>query len=409
MARIAQSLPRGKALAARQEVRQRLLESGLLAPMAQGARIAITAGSRGMACLVELVAGIADAVKEAGGEPFVIPAMGSHGGATAEGQLEILRRLGLEQNSIGAPLRATMDTLPLGTAENGAVAHLDCLAAAADGIIVLGRTQGHPEEEGGELASGLLKMSTIGLGKQRGAQEAHSHGLWESVRAVPEVQLARARILCGIAMVENGYREPIAIDVVPGRYEAFCESDRRLLQLARQHHARLPFERLDVLVVDKLGKDISGAGMDPHVIGLRRSGTAHSGPEFKRIVALSLTAASLGNGLGIGMADFTTRRFAEAYDPFATYVNLLTASEPHSNTREGPLPLALASDKEAIEVALYSALVGNQPRLCRIRSTAELCEMWVSPALLPEVEQNPNLRIVSPPEPPDFDGQGNLS
>lgn len=408
MAHIAQSLPRGQVPAVRQAVRQRLLDCGILAKLVPGARIAITAGSRGIGGFVDLLAGIVDAVKQAGGEPFVIPAMGSHGGGTPEGQTEILRRLGVCAESVGAPIRATMDTLPLGTADNGAVAHLDSLAAAADGIILLGRAKTHPEDTGDELASGLLKMATIGLGKQRGAQQAHNHGLWDSVRAVPKLQLARAPIMCGVAMVENGYREPAAIEVVPATYDAFLDADRRLLKLARQHLARLPFEQLDVLVVDELGKNISGTGMDPHVIGARRSGTATSGPDYRRIVVLSLTAPSLGNGLGIGWADFTTRRFVKAYDEGVTYLNLLTATGPGGNTREGPLPLALASDQEAIEVALYSSLAGDAPRLCRIWSTAELAELWVSPALLPEVRQNSQLTLLSPPLPLVFDSQGNL-
>ena len=206
-------------------------------------------------------------MKSCGGEPFIIPAMGSHGGATAEGQAEILHRLGVTEQSAGAPIRATMETHELGPAENGAVAHVDRFAAEADGIIVLGRTKTHPESVG-ELASGLLKMCTIGLGKQIGAHQAHSHGLWDSVRAVPKVQLAKSKILCGVAVVENGYRQPCAIEVVPPSYDAFLEADMRLLKLAKAHLARIPFDELDLLIVDELGKTISGGGMDPNIIGL---------------------------------------------------------------------------------------------------------------------------------------------
>jgi hypothetical protein len=369
--------------------------------------VAITAGSRGIGGLVELLSGIADAVKSCGGEPFVIPAMGSHGGATAEGQTEILRRLGVCADTAGAAIRASMETHELGVSESGAIAHVDRLAAEADWIIVLGRTKTHPESAG-ELASGLLKMCTIGLGKQAGAHQAHSHGLWESVRAVPKLQLAKSKVLCGVAVVENGYRKPCVIEVVPPVYDAFLEADKRLLEIAKTHLARIPFQDLDLLVVDELGKTISGAGMDPNIIGHWRNSDAPHQPNYRRIVVLSLTHPSLGNGLGIGMADFTTRRFADAYDPAVSYINLLTASEPAGNTREGPLPLTLDTDCEAVEVGLFSSLAAVKPRVCRIRNTAMLDEIWVSEALLEEVKANPKLEILAPPAPLPFDRSGNL-
>jgi hypothetical protein len=287
------------------------------------------------------------------------------------------------------------------------MAHVDRYAADADGIIVLGRTKTHPESAG-ELASGLLKMCTIGLGKQTGAHEAHSHGLWESVREVPKLQLEKAKIVFGVAVVENGFRQPCAIEVVAPNYDAFLEADMRLLRLAKQHLAEIPFRELDVLIVDELGKTISGAGMDPNIIGHWRNSDAPHDPNYKRIVVLSLTSPSLGNGLGIGMADFTTRRFAEAYDPAVSYVNLLTASEPEGNTREGPMPIALNSDQEAIEVALFSSLAPKQPRIARIRNTAALDELWVSEALISEAELNPRLTVLDAPAPLPFDEAGNL-
>jgi hypothetical protein len=407
MAHVRQKLPSDHISDVRSDIRQKLLASDLREKIKPGNRIAITAGSRGIGGFVELLSGIADAVKSCGGESFIIPAMGSHGGATPEGQSEILHRLGVNEQSTGVPIRATMESRELGVSENGATVHLDRFADEADGIIVLGRTKTHPESAR-ELASGLLKMCTVGLGKQSGAQQAHSHGLWQSVRAVPKLQLAKAKLLCGVAVVENGYRHPCAIEIVPPSYEAFLEADMRLLRLAKTHLARIPFEELDVLVVDELGKTISGAGMDPNVIGHWRNSNAPPKPNYKRIAVLSLTHASLGNGLGIGMADFTTRRFLESFDPSVSYINLLTASEPGGNTREGPLPLALDSDQEAIEVALFSSLAGPYPRVCRIKNTARLDELWVSEALVHEVNQNLNLEVLEPARPLPFDGAGNL-
>jgi hypothetical protein len=391
----------------RGDVREKLVGSGVLKAVKRGDRIAITAGSRGIGGFLELLSGIVDAVRTFGGEPFIIPAMGSHGGSTSEGQKEILRRLGVIEANVVAPVRATMETHAIGIAENGAAAHMDRFAAEADGIIVLGRTKTHPESAG-ELASGLLKMCTIGLGKQIGAQEAHSHVLWDSVRAVPKLQIAKSKILCGVAVVENGYRQPCAIEVVPASYDAFLESDMRLLCLAKTHLARIPFDELDLLVVDELGKTISGAGMDPNIIGLWKNSDAPHTPNYKRIVVLSLTPASLGNGLGIGMADFTTQRFADSYDPDVSYINLLTASEPGSNTREGPLPLVLPSDRHAMEVGLYSSLAERSPLICRIKNTSLLDELWVSEALLQRIHNNSALELITAAGDIAFDAHGNL-
>ena len=408
MARVRQHLPAEHIADPRRDVFEKLVAAGLRDKVKPRARIAITAGSRGIAGFIEILNGVVGAVRAAGGDPFLIPAMGSHGGATPDGQTEILRRLGVTGESVPARICSNMETIVLGKAANGAEAHIDRVAAEADGIIVLGRSQTHPESATG-IASGLLKMTTVGLGKQRGAQEAHSHGLWESIRDVPQLHLAKSKILFGVAMVENGLSQPKTIEVVPPVYDAFLESDQRLLEVSKSHMAIIPFRQLDLLIVDEIGKTISGTGMDLNVIGSwRAKGTGAMIPEFKRIVALSLTHGSLGNGLGIGMADFTTKRLLAEYDPAATYINLLTATEPGSSTREGPLPLALESDREAIEVALYSALADSDARVCRIRSTRDLEVMQVSETLLEEVKLEPRLSIESNPAPLAFDDRGNL-
>jgi hypothetical protein len=391
----------------RGETRRRLEDSRLLAQLARGARIAITAGSRGVGGFAELLAGIADALRSAGAEPFLIPAMGSHGGASAAGQIEILRRLGAVRDEL-PPVRADMATVALGTSRTGACAHVDRIAHEADGIVVLGRVGAHPESESG-LASGLLKMLVAGLGKQNGAREAHAHGLWESVREVPRITLARAKIVCGVAVVENAYRRVVAIEVVPPSYDAFLAADLRLVEVARRYTARLPFDDLDLLIVDELGKDVSGTGMDLNVIGRWRVMGGAREPDFRRIAALSLTPASLGNALGIGLADTTTQRLASAYDAAATWVNVLTASEPGAmNTREGKLPFAAESDREAIETALYSALPSARPRVCRIQNTAKLDRFWCSEALLGEVRAQRSLSLESELDSLPYDAAGNL-
>ena len=409
LARVRQALSDEHIDDVRGEVCRKLVASGLIDNLDAGAKIAITAGSRGMGGFVELLGGIVDAVKQKGGEPFIIPAMGSHGGAVEDGQIEILHRLGVNESELGTEIRATMKTHALGTAKTGAIAHLDDIAAAADGIIVLGRTKTHPENREG-IASGLLKMVTVGLGKQAGAQEAHTHGLWESVRAVPELTMAKAKILCGVAVVENAYHQPVEIEVVPPQFTAFKESDERLLKVAQPHVADLPFKELDLLIVDELGKDISGTGMDLNVIGNWRMNGGPREPDFRRIVVLSLTHGSLGNGLGIGLADFTTQRFVEEFDWNTTYVNLFTATEPAAmNSREGQLPLALMSDREAIEAALFSSLASPEnPRVCRIKNTSHLDEFWVSPALAGELEGNGKFSVETEAIPLRYNPEGNL-
>jgi hypothetical protein len=408
MAQVRQQLNSDHIADPRADLREKLLHAGLSQKVRPGARIAITAGSRGIGGFIEMLSGVVDAVRSVGGEPFIIPAMGSHGGATAEGQARLLTTLGVNEATVGAPIRATMETIPLGHAENGAVAHLDKIAAGADGIIVFGRVKTHPENAAG-IASGLLKMTTVGLGKQTGAQEAHNHGLWESVENVPKITLAHAKVIFGVSVVENAFRKPVHIEVLPGTYEAFKESDQRLLKIAKPHLAKIPFDELDLLLVDEIGKTISGTGMDLNVIGNWRIKGGKHDPDFKRIVALSLTPGSCGNALGLGLADFTTERLMRDYDPHSTYINLLTATEPDSmNTREGPLPLALSSDREAAEVALYSTLAGDSPKVCRIKSTAMLDELWISESLIEGARSSSALDILSDPEPLPFDERGNL-
>jgi len=409
MVRVRQNLSTEHIRDVRDDVRQKLIGSGSLDTISSGQKIAITAGSRGMGGFTDLLGGIIDAVKQKGGEPFIVPAMGSHGGAVEAGQVEILHRLGVNESELGAEIRATMKTHALGTVSTGAIAHLDDIVASSDGVIVLGRTKTHPENREG-IASGLLKMVTVGLGKQAGAQEAHTHGLWDSVRMVPKLTMSKANIVCGVAVVENAYRQPVEIEVVPPHYEAFKDSDERLLKVAQPHVADLPFKQLDLLIVDESGKDISGTGMDLNVIGNWRMNGGDRIPDFRRIVVLSLTHGSLGNGLGIGLADFTTQRFVDEFDWGTTYVNLFTATEPDAmNSREGQLPIALPSDRDAIETALFSSLASaDHPRVCRIKNTASLGEFWASEALVSEIGNNDKFNISGSPELLPYNSKGDL-
>ncbi len=406
MVKVRQALPPDHISDIAGGVRQQLQAAGLADKLKPGHQVAITAGSRGMGGFTEILAGIVAQVKACGAHPFLIPAMGSHGGATAEGQVAILHGYGITEESIGCPIRATMETVCLGRAENGAAVHYDRYAYAADATIVLGRCKTHPILHEGN-GSGVLKMTTIGLGKQAGAQEAHAHGLAESVQQVPKIALAQGNVILGVNVVENGNRQPYHIEAVQPK--DFWEADRRCLELARAFVARLPFTALDVLVVSFIGKNISGGGLDPNITGFwRAEGEGEHIPDFKRIVVLDLTAETQGNALGIGQADFTTRCLVQKIDHHATTINMLTAANRDGRLIEAAVPLALASDREAIEVALRAAVPADAPRICWIKNTDELSELWVAEALLPEVRQNPQLAVLGEPGPWPFDAQGTL-
>jgi len=391
----------------RNHVIDQFKSSGLLSHLSGGKRVAISAGDRGIGLYHEILRGIIDAVKDAGGEPFLFNAIGSHGGATVEGQREVLKLHGITEENLGAPVEVTMDTAALGKAENGAEAHLNKAAYEADATIVVSQVAVHPVLTEG-IASGLMKMVTIGCGAQAGPAWAHSHGLAESVRLVPKVTIPNSNIIAGVAIVCNGYNKPHTIEIVsPDNFE---QTDERLLILQKGLMKVIPFDHLHVLAIDLIGKNIAGSGMDPNVIGFWRiKGGPHT-PDFRRIVVFDLTEVSRGNGIGVGLADFTTKKFVDKFDWNACYINLLTGRDPNGRLIEGQLPLALANDREALEVALYSALPegSDEPRrIVRVRNTRSLDVMYISEALIPEAVQDPSAEVLGEPKDMTFDDSGN--
>ena len=390
------------------DLRKRLKDFPLSKKVKPGQHIAITAGSRGMPGFDDMLRVIVEMVRECGGEPFLVPAMGSHGGATAKGQISVLAAEGITEDTIGVPIRATMETISYGRASNGAEAYFDRNAAEADGVIVLAAVKLHSELRD-DIASGLCKMTAIGLGKQRGAQQAHVLGLYESIKAVSSVTLQRGNITAGVAVVFNAKQQPAKIAVIPP--DQFYQTDRHFLQIYKQLHPRIPFDELDVLVVDWMGKNISGSGMDPSIIGWWRLNGGDQRPNYRRVVVLNITPESLGNAIGIGMADFTTERLVHQVDWETTYINILTANYPDRRPQYGMRPLPLACDREAIEAALHSAdplLTNPMPRIVRCRATNHVEELLLSEGLLDEAKANPNLEILSKPEPWPYDAAGNL-
>lgn len=382
--------------------------AGARLPIKRGDTVAIGAGSRGIANIAAIVRAAVDHLKELGAAPFIFPAMGSHGGATPEGQLEILEHYGITETSMGCPLRATMDVVQVGAAL-GLPVWCDRIASEADWIGVVNRIKPHTDFKGG-IESGLVKMMTIGLGKHQGAKQYHrafvNHGFEKVITTVGREILAQARIGFGLGIVENGYDETACVEAFnAGDLEA---GERRLLKEAKSWMARLPFSPIDVLVVEEMGKNISGSGMDTNVIGrtFHPRESFPKDPQILRIVALDLTDDSGGNATGIGNADFTTRRLAGKIDWRKTAINVLTSSAPNA----GMLPLTFDSDREAVESALncIGLTAPEQARVIRIRNTLMLGEIECSEAFLPDIEKSPDLEIVGEARPLAFDAAGRI-
>src|SRR5690606_9310298 len=359
-----------------------------LADQVRGKRIAIGIGSRGVAGVVTIARRLVALVRDSGGEPFIVPAMGSHGGATPEGQIEVLAGLGVTEASAGCPVRATMETVVLGETADGFPLHFDRYAAEADGLIIANRVKIHTDFHGPH-ESGLLKMLAIGLGKENGAARIHSygvHGLRDIMPEVARALLPKINLVAGIATVEDGYHRPVLLEVL--RPDNLIEREQALLDEARRLMPRLPVDDIDVLIVDLMGKDISGAGMDTNVIGRWRiAGEPEpDAPRVKALVVLDLTEASHGNATGVGLADFTTRRLLDKIDFPVFTKNIFTSGFP----LRGYIPLVYETDEAAIDAALTHVFRANpsgrgSARVMRIRSTLDLETVQVSPSLLDEV------------------------
>ena len=384
-------------------VRGELQRIGLGARLKPNASVAITAGSRGIAGIPLVIRTVAEVVREVcpGSEPFVVPAMGSHGGATVDGQRHVLAEYGITEQSVGAPIRATMDTVEIGRVASGATVYLDACAAQADATIVVNRVKAHTAFRG-EIESGLCKMTCIGLGKAVGAEQIHAHGLADSIPQAAALILERANIVAGLALVENAAHELAVVRAAPP--EAFLDTDRELLRTANEYLPRVPFEHLHLLVVGWLGKNISGSGMDYNVVGMWRRIGGDKVPNFERIAVLDLTDESDGNGLGVGIADFTTRRLYDKLDLPKMYLNGLTSGALEAIK----IPVVLEDDRQALQVALHSVGHGADARVAIVHSTLELDELWASEALLEEVAANPRLEATGRPGELVFDADGRL-
>ncbi len=376
-----------------------------------GNSVALTAGSRGIANIPVVLRTVVHFLKDLGARPFLVPAMGSHGGGTAEGQRQVLESYGITEQFVGAPIRASMEVVSLGSTGDGFPVILDKHAAEADHIGVIARIKPHTGYHG-PIESGLCKMMMIGLGKHAGALAYHKilldHPFDQVVRSVARTVRARAPIAFGLSLVENAYDETAWIEAV--RPEDFEPREEALLVRAKEALARLPFAEADLLIVDEIGKEISGSGMDTNVVGRKRafrSAAPADQPQMRFIFVRGLSAHTHGNATGIGLADFTTTRLVRSMNYRATVINCLTAGYPDG----ADLPVHLESDREVIDAAL--AIVGTrkpeESRIMRIRNTLSLEELEVSEPCLAQPRGKVPFSIVGSPHELAFDEAGNLN
>lgn len=381
---------------------------GLGRRLEPGMVVAITAGSRGIAHLPEILRAAVLYCRSADCKPFLFPAMGSHGGATAEGQRALLADLGVTEGSVGAEIRATMEVVQVAETPEGLPVYLDRHAAAADGILVINRVKAHTDFEG-RFESGLAKMMTIGMGKHAQALAVHQYGaggLREQIPRIAAAMLATGRILGALAIVENAEEAPALLEALPP--DRSLEREPALLERAKAWAARLPVDVLDVLVVEELGKEISGTGMDTNVIG-RRGIPGEPDPPRPRIatvVVLDVTPASHGNAIGLGLADITTDRLVRRMDRASTYANVLTSGF----LDRGKIPLHFPTDREAIAAALdqHRRKPLERLRVAWIKNTLHLGDLLISEALAPEVRGRADLTLDPQPARMTFTPDGTL-
>ncbi len=392
------------------EVERELARLDLGGRVRPGETVAVTAGSRGIANVVTILRATVGHLQRLGAVPFLVPAMGSHGGATAEGQVALLARYGVTPESVGCEIRSSMETVTVGTTPLGFPVHFDRHAFAADHVLVVNRVKPHTRFAG-DIESGLHKMLLIGLGKHAGAEIYHraivDHDFDTILRAVAGHVLQSCRVIGGLAVVENA-RDETALVASVGP-EEFAEKEAELLKQARAWLPRLPFRNCDLLIVDEIGKDVSGAGMDTNVIGRKfddKKATDRDDTSCTRIFVRGLTAAAGGNATGIGIAEFTNERTVAKIDRRATAINCITGSHPTA----AAIPIAFETDRECVEGALSTLGLIDPPamKVLHIRNTLRLSEIWASEAYLPACAGLSHVTVLSEPEPMRFDASGNL-
>lgn len=392
------------------EVHSQLASLHLGQKVRAGQTVAITAGSRGIAHIDQIVRAAVDHVKSLGAIPFIVPAMGSHGGGTAAGQTQILEHYGITPEKMGCELRASMETVIVDRTPQGIPVHFDKHASQADHVLIVGRIKPHTGFVG-DVESGLHKMMLIGLGKHEGAKIYHraiaDYSFMEIIMAVGASVIQKCRVVGGIGIVENAYDETALIEAVPP--EKFLERETELLKLATRWLPRLPFPYCDLLIVDRIGKNMSGTGMDTNVVGRKyndHAATDRDTVRCKRIFVRGLTEETHGNATGIGLSEFTNQRTADAIDRKITAINCITGLHPTA----AMIPIAFETDRESITNALHTCGLVEPPqsKVIQIPDTLHLAEVLVSEAYLPQFAEREDLEQLSEPADMSFDQHGNL-
>lgn len=406
MARVRQIFPRPRVEDVEGCVRELIAREDICALVKPGMEIAVTCGSRGIANIRLIIREVCRCLQKLGARPFIVPSMGSHGGATAEGQRAIIESYGVTEEFCGAPIRSCMQTKYIGKTEDGRDVYIDRNAAEADGIVVVGRVKPHTDFRG-PYESGMMKMMVIGLGKQRGAENFHHEGPARMGYNIPmfgKAILKHAPVLFGLAILENAYDETAKIEAL--RSDEFAEKEPPLLVEAKSLLAQSYIKDVDLLIIDQIGKDISGDGMDPNITGRFCNPYVSGGMNAAKMAILDLSADTHGQMAGLGYGDVTTRRCLDKCDFYASFPNALTST----TFTPFRVPMVLNSDRDAIAACLkYNG--GNDimnPRVIRIHDTMHMDKIWVSEALLDEVRNNPNMQIIREPEEMRFNEQGNL-
>jgi hypothetical protein len=347
-----------------------------------GASIALAVGSRGIKNLVLVVKEVAEFIKENKAFPFIIPAMGSHGDATADGQAGLLAGYGISEKTIGAPVRSSMEVVELAQGDSPYPVFMDKNGYESDGVILINRIKPHTDYHG-KYESGLVKMSVIGLGKEKQASAIHRYGVYGLSALIPIIAkqiFSTGKILGGIALVENAYDDTMLINAL--KTDEFFEQEQVLLDIARKNMPSLPVNDIDVLIIDQMGKDISGVGIDPNIVGrIKIQGQKEPDkPNIKAILLLDLTDASHGNAIGIGLSDVITKKLYDKIDFSSTYSNAVTSSF----LERAKIPIVAKNDKEAFEIALRSCgyLKKGEEKIIRIKDTLHLDQIYVSQPIL---------------------------
>jgi hypothetical protein len=388
------------------EFRAGLRASKVMDAIKPGQNIAVGVGSRGISNLPAMVKTLVEEIKKAGARPFLIPAMGSHGGATAEGQRSMLIGMGYTEEYMGAPIRATMETVQIGVSANGFPVYFDKNAFEADGTVFINRIKPHVAFRG-EVESGLQKFAVIGLGKQKGADICHELGfgmMAENIPAMAKVTLEKANILFAVGLLENAYHETCRIEVL--RNNEIAKEEPALQAESKRLSPKIYFDKLDVVVIDEIGKDISGTGFDTNVIGRYHTPFCSGGPCITRVTVLDVTDVSHGNANGVGIIDFTTKRLFDKFSFEDTYPNSLTSTVPMSVK----IPMVLKNDRQSVQACIKTCnrLDKENVTIVRIKNTVALGEIEISENLIPYARENKYLEIVGEPYSLCFNTHGNL-